>query len=51
MNGICSLFLHYQTKKGVTYVLYKRVESEIFAIFPLEVTKTSFTTNCDHPNN
>ena len=29
----------------------KRVESEFFAIFPVEVTKTSFTTNCDHSKN
>ena len=27
------------------------VESEIFAIFMVEVTKTSFTTNCDHSKN
>ena len=25
----------------------KRVESEMIAIFPVEVTKTCFTTNCD----
>ena len=29
----------------------KRVESEILAIFPLDVTKTSFTSNCDHSKN
>ena len=29
----------------------KRAESEIFAIFPVEVTKTIFTTNCGHLKN
>ena len=29
----------------------KRVESDFFAIFPVEVTKTSISTNCDHSNN
>ena len=29
----------------------KLVESEFFAIFPIEVTKTSIATNCDHSKN
>ena len=29
----------------------KRVESEVFAIFPVEATKTSIATNCDHSKN
>ena len=29
----------------------KPVESEFFSIFPLEVIKTSFTTNGDHSKN
>ena len=31
--------------------LFKLMESEIFAIFPVEVTKTSIATNNDHSKN
>ena len=40
-----------KTNPKLIFHWYKHVESEFFAIFPVEVTKTSFKTNCDHPNN
>ena len=33
---------------ALSLALYKRVESEVFEVFPEEVTETSFATNCDH---
>ena len=30
---------------------HKCAESETFAMFPVEVSKTSITTNCDHSKN
>ena len=44
-SGRLGLLIHTETRKN------KPVESEIFAIFQVEVTKTSIATNCDYSKN
>ena len=46
MDQIWPILMKIQIK-GIKRAL-KRVESKFFAIFTVEVTKTNFTTNCDH---
>ena len=38
-------------RRQLQNMAHKHVESEIFAIFPVEVSKTGIATNCDHSKN